>query len=94
MSDEFDSMMLKVLLHLLAIDVVDVLVSDRQTSSPFLVAVGKVPVVYVEDSIDEGEVVFYLLITLDVETSMASGRGSLSNGSFKVRHVEMRRNKI
>jgi hypothetical protein len=71
-SYEFDSMMFEVVLHLLAIDVVDVLVGDGKTSSPFLVAVGEVLVVDIEDSINEGEIVLDLLVTLNVETGMTS----------------------
>ena len=71
-SYEFDSMMLEVVLHLLAIDVVDILISDSQTSSPLLVAVGEILIVDIEYSINEGEIVFDLLVTLNMETGMTS----------------------
>lgn len=64
-------MMLEVCLHLLAIQIVDVEVRHGKTSLPLLVAISKVGVVDIKDAIDEGEVVFDLLVAFDVETDMA-----------------------
>jgi len=83
-SYEFDSMMFEVILHLLAVNVVNVLIGDGQTSAPLLVAVGEVLVVDIKDSINEGKIVLDLLVALDVETSMAGGGSCLSDGSLKV----------
>ena len=71
--------MVEVLLHLLAIDVEDVQVHDSKAATPALIAAGKVVVLGVEHSIEEGEVILDLLVSLDVEAVLG-----LDNGSFKV----------
>ena len=71
----------EVLLHLCPVNVEDVQVHDGQTTAPPLVAVGQMDVLRIEDAIEEGEVVFNLLVALDVETSLG-----LNNRRFEVRH--------
>jgi hypothetical protein len=70
-------------LHLLAVEVKDVHVHDGQATAPSLVAVGKVLVASIEDVVDEGEVIFDLLVARDMKAG-----GCLDNGSLKVRHIE------
>jgi hypothetical protein len=69
----------KVLLHLLAVDVVDVQVHDSQATAPALVALGQLVVGGVEDAIKEREVILDLLVSLDMEAVLG-----LDDGSFKV----------
>ena len=69
----------EVCLHLLAVDVEDVQVHDSKGTAPSLVAVGKLRVGGVENAVHEGEVIFDLLVTLDVEAGLGLG-----NGSFEV----------
>ena len=71
--------MVEVRLHLLAVDIVDVQVHNSKAAAPTLVAVGKLRIGGVEDAIHEGEVIFDLLVTLDVKAVL-----SLSNGGFEV----------
>lgn len=61
-------------LHVFAIDIVDVQVHNGEATAPSLVAVGKLRVGGVEDAIHEGEVIFDLLVTLDVEAVSSSRR--------------------
>lgn len=70
---------IKVLLHLSAVDVVDVQVHNSKAATPSLVAVCELGVGSVKDAIEEREVVLDLLVTLDMETVL-----SLGDGSFKV----------
>jgi len=67
----------KVLLHLLAVNIVDVQVNYRQTSLPPLIAVCEIGVLNIKNAINEGEVIFYFLIALNMETKMAC-RGLVS----------------
>lgn len=67
----------KVLLHLVTIDVEDVQVHDGQTPAPALIALGQIVVGRVEDAIEEGEVVFNLLVPLDMEAVLGLDDGSL-----------------
>lgn len=83
MNLQIQAKVLEILLHLLAIQRKDILVCDGEDSSPLLVAVCEVGVVGVEDSVDEGEVVFDLFVALDVEAV-----GGFLDGCFEVRHVE------
>lgn len=78
---KLELVVVKVLLHLGAVDVKDVGVHDSQSAAPSLVALGELRVLLVEDTIEEGEVVFDLLVTLDVETIFG-----LLDGSVEVRH--------
>lgn len=64
---QLNVVVIKVFLHLLAIDVEDVEVHDGEASLPSLEGLGQVVVRDVEDSVDEGEVVFDLLVTLNVK---------------------------
>jgi hypothetical protein len=70
-------------LHLLAVQIEDVHVHDSQTTTPSFVAVSKILVTGIEDVVNEGKVIFDLLVTLDVEALWGLG-----NRSLKVRHVE------
>lgn len=88
MNDQLDLVMLEVLLHLLAIDIVDVQISDGQASLPSLVAIGKLWILGVEDTVHDCEVILDLLISLDMESDMGGRGGGLRDGGFEVRHVE------
>jgi len=79
---ELEVVVVEVLLHLLAVHVEDVGIHDCQGSAPALVAVGKLLVLLVENTVHEDEVIFDLLVTLDVETILG-----LVDGSLKIRHV-------
>lgn len=83
MDVELDLVVVKVLLHRLAIDVENVHVHDGQAATPLLVAVGEIGSAGVEDIVDEGEVVLDLLVTFDVEAVR-----SLVDCSLKIRHDE------
>lgn len=65
---ELDVVVVKVVLELLAIDVEDVGVHHRQTAVEACELVGKAIVALFKDVLCEAEVVFDLLIALDVET--------------------------
>lgn len=80
-----DLVMIEVSLHLLTIDVKDVGVHDCKASSPWLITISEVFVAGVEYSIDEREVIFDLLVPLDVEASRGFGDRGL-----EIRHVEGR----
>lgn len=69
--------MVEVLLHLLAIDVEDVQIHNSKAASPALVALGELGVLSVEYSIEEREVVFDLLVTLDMEAVLGLDDRSL-----------------
>lgn len=76
---------LEVLLHLLPIDVVDVLVHDGQNTPPFLVAVSKVAVGCVEYAVYEGEIVLDLLVALHVKPVLGLRDTGLEVGHFDLR---------
>jgi len=80
---ELDLVVVEVLLHLLAVDVEDVQVHDRQAALPSLVVLGELEVALVEDAVHEAEVVLDLLVTLDVEAGLG-----LLDGGLHVRHLE------
>lgn len=82
---EVDLVVVKVLLHGVAVDVEDVQVHDGQAAAPFGVTVGQVTAADIEDVVDEAEVVLDLLVTLDVEAVWA-----FRHGCFQVRHGEDR----
>jgi len=71
----------KVLLELSTVNIKDVGIHDGQSAAPSLVALSELRVLLVENTIEEGEVVLDLLVTLDVETSFG-----LLDGSVEVRH--------
>lgn len=68
---ELDSMVLEISFHFRSIEVVDVEIGYCETPLPFLVAICKIGILDIKDTIDECEVIFNLLIALDVETRMA-----------------------
>lgn len=78
---ELEIMVVEVFLHLLAIHVEDVGIHDGQGPAPALVAVGQLAIPLLEDTIEEGKVIFDLLIALDVKASLR-----LSDGGVEVRH--------
>lgn len=80
---ELQTMVVEVLLHLLAVDIVDVHVHDSKASSPALEAVCEVALLLVKDTVDKAEIVFDLLVALDVETGLG-----LRNGGLHVRHFD------
>lgn len=74
---EWEVVVVKVRLHLLAIDVEDVQIHNSKAAAPALIAAGEVVVLGVKDSIEEREVILDLLITLDVEAVLRLNDGSL-----------------
>lgn len=81
MNLELKVVVAEVVLKLLTIQVENVQVHDSQASLPASKAVSQLTVLLVEDTIEEGEVVLDLLVSLNVETGLGLGDGSL-----KVRH--------
>lgn len=81
MNLEIELVMIEVSLHLLAIDIVDVHIHDSEAASPFLVAIGEVGFGRIEYVVDEREVIFNLLVPLNVEAV-----GGLINSGFEIRH--------
>lgn len=78
---KLDVVLIKVSLQLLAVDIEDVLVHDSQATAPFTVAVCQLWLGWVENIVDEGEIVLDLLVAFDVETL-----GRLGDGGFHVGH--------
>jgi hypothetical protein len=78
---KLELVVVEVLLDLVSVDIEDVGIHDSQDSAPTLVAVGELAVLGAEDTIKELEVIFDLLVTRDVETSLG-----LLDGSVHVRH--------
>lgn len=78
---KLEFVVVEVLLDLVSVDIEDVGVHDGQGSAPALVAVGKLAVLGVKDTVHELEVVLDLLIASDVETSLG-----FLDGSGQVRH--------
>jgi hypothetical protein len=76
---QWQVVVVEVLLHVLAIDVEYVQIHNGKAATPALVALGEVIVLGVEDTIEKREIVFDLLVTLNVETIFG-----LDNGSLKV----------
>ena len=73
----------EILLHLLSVDVVDVLVHDGQYAPPFCIAVCEVAVGFIEDAIHEGEVVLDFLVPLYMKPMLGLGDVSLEIGHFR-----------
>jgi hypothetical protein len=80
---ELEPVVLKVLLDLLSVHIVDVQVCDGQDSAPMFVALCQLWVLWVEDPIEEGEVVGDLLISVHMEPVLG-----LQDRRSEVRHVE------
>jgi hypothetical protein len=78
---KLELVVIEVLLDLVSVDIEDVGVHDGQSSAPTLVAVGELAVLGVEDTVEELEVIFDLLVTRDVETSLG-----LLDSSVHIRH--------
>lgn len=78
---ELNVVMVEVALHGLAVKIEDIGVHDSQTTTPLLVAVRKVAACRIKDIVNEGEVVFNLLVALNVEAL-----ASLGDGGLEVRH--------
>jgi archaellum biogenesis ATPase FlaH len=74
---QWQVVVVEVLLHVLAVDVENVQIHNGKAATPALVALGEIIVLGVEDTIKEREVIFDLLITLDVETILGLDNGSL-----------------
>lgn len=81
---EFKAVVLEVLFDLITVHIVHVQVSDSQHSAPALVALSQLRVLGVEDAIEKGEVVGYLLVAVHVESILG-----LQDRCSKVRHVEV-----
>lgn len=81
---QFDAMMVKVLLHVLPINIVNVLVGDGQATAPFLVTIGKIVVLGVENTVNKGKVILDLLIPSDMEAIVARRSLRLRDGCFHV----------
>lgn len=81
---ELDTVMLKILFHLLAINIVDVDIRHGEASLPALVAICEIGVGDVEHAIDKGEVVLDLLVSFDVKTSVARRCLCLFDSGFEV----------
>jgi hypothetical protein len=73
------TMVVKVRLHLLAVDVEDIQVHDSKAATPPLIAAGKLGVFGVEDPIKEREIILDLLVSFDMEAVLR-----LDNGCFEV----------
>jgi hypothetical protein len=76
---QWQVVVVEVLLHVLAVDVENVQIHNGKAATPALVALGEIIVLGVENTIEEREVIFDLLVTLNVETIFG-----LDNGSLKV----------
>jgi hypothetical protein len=84
-----DAVVLKVPLHLLAIDIVDVDICYGETSLPALVAVGNVWVVEIKDTIDEGKIVFDLFVSLNMEAGVTGQGCCRLDCGFEIRHFSI-----
>ena len=80
---QFKAVMAKVPLHLFSIDVIYVQISHRKDTTPARITIGYATVLDVEYAVDKREVVFDLLISLNVE----AGLGFQDSG-LEVRHFE------
>lgn len=87
MDDEFDIIMIEISFHLLTIDIVDVQISHSQAALPLLVAMSKLWVFDVKDTVHDGEVIFNLLVAFDMKSSMSSFALCLNDGCLEVRHL-------
>jgi len=81
---QFEPIVLEISFHLLSIHIVDVLVCDSETSLPLLVTLCKIGILGVEDTVNECEVIFNLLVAFDVETSVTAVGGGFLDGGFEV----------
>ena len=79
---EFNVVVVEICLHLLAVQIEHIEVSHGETAAPSFVTVGEVGLRCIEDTVNEGKVVFNLFIPFDVEAI-----GGLGNRGFEVRHV-------
>ena len=68
-----DAVMVEVLLHLFSIDVEDIGVHNGEAPTPTLVTISQLASVGIEDAINKGEIVFNLLVALDMEASCRFG---------------------
>lgn len=81
---QLDAVVLEVIFHLLAVDIVDVDVGYSKTPLPLFVQVGKIGILDVENAIDEGEIIFNLLVSFNVESSVTGGGRCLLDSGFEV----------
>ena len=80
---ELEPVVFKVLLDLLSVYIVYIQVCDSQHSAPMFVALSQLWVPWVEDAVQESEVVGDLLVPVDMEAVLG-----LQNRCSEVRHVE------
>lgn len=71
----------EVALHLLAVDIEDVGVHNRESSPPSFVALCKIRLAWVKDAVNESKIVFDLFVALDMEAI-----GRFRHSSLEVRH--------
>lgn len=81
---ELEAVMFKVVFDLVTVYVVHVQIGDSQHTAPAFVAFSKLRVLWVEYTIEESEVVGYLLVAVDVESILG-----LQDRCSEVRHVEV-----
>jgi hypothetical protein len=74
---QWQVVVVEILLHVLAVNVEYVQIHNGKAATPALVALGEIIVLGVENTIEEREVIFDLLVTLDVETVLGLDNGSL-----------------
>lgn len=77
---KLDVVMIEIFLHLLTIDIEDIQVHDSQAASPSLIQISKIAVIWVEDAIEEGEVIFDLLVAFNVKASLRLGDSCIKIG--------------
>ena len=81
---ELETVVSEVSFDLVTVHIVHVQVGDSQHTAPALVAFSQLGIFRVEDAIQEGEVVGYFLIAINVETILG-----LQDRCSEVRHVEV-----
>ena len=81
---ELKAVVFEVSFNFFAVHVVHVQVRDSQDSAPATVAFSQLRVLRIENAIEKGEVVRYLLIAIDMESILG-----LQDRCAEVRHVEM-----
>ena len=74
---KLDLVMVEISLHLLAIDVEDIVVHDGKAAAPSLVAGRQLAAPGIKDPINEGEIIFDLLVALNVEAAFDSATDAL-----------------
>jgi len=79
---ELKLVVLEILLHLLAIYFVDIIVRYGENTAPPFIALGELRILGVKNAVHKSEVIFDLLVPLNMEAVLRLG-----NGSIKVRHV-------